>query len=86
MKPVELFDLCMDAIGRWNSGEQIAEVPTVLLTLPTSRIPSGNGIRLAGRSGPLGRIMTIREAGDEYTVVAAFNAAKIVQWLKRVTP
>ena len=36
MKPQELFDLCMDAIDRFNRGEVFADKPFVMLTLPRS--------------------------------------------------
>jgi len=34
VKPKELFDLCMDAIDRFNRGEVLADKPFVMLTIP----------------------------------------------------
>jgi hypothetical protein len=83
MKPVELFDLCADAITRWNEGDQIADFPTVMLVVPLTRLPRGDSIRLAGKSGPLGRLATIKEAGDAYEAVGFFNAVKVIQWMQK---
>lgn len=83
MKPVELFDLCADAIKRWNAGDQIADFPTVMLVVPLARVPKGNSIRLSGRTGPLGRLAQIKEAGAEYEAIAFFDASKVIQWMQR---
>ena len=81
MKPVELFDLCMDAVKRWNSGDQIAEHPTVMLKVPLTRIPRGERFRLTGRDGPLGRMANIKEVPGGYEAVGFFNAVSILKWL-----
>lgn len=48
MKPVELFDLCMDAVDRFNRGEVLAEKPFIMLTLPRPGKTCGRTIRLFG--------------------------------------
>lgn len=81
MKPVELFDLCIDAVRLWNSGEQIADHPTVMLVVPVKRVPKGDGFRLFGRSGPIGRLATIKEVDGGYEAVGWFNAVSVLKAL-----
>ncbi|WDA37877.1 hypothetical protein [Sphingobium sp. YC-XJ3] len=82
MKPVELFDLCMDAIDRFNRGEVFADKPFVMLTLPRPGRTCGRTIRLFGKSGPTGEVSTAhRRADGGLDVVAYFPAVPIVQAL-----
>lgn len=82
MKPVELFDLCMDAIDRFNRGEVFAEKPFVMLTLPRPGKTCGRTIRLFGNSGPKGDVATAhRRADGGLDVVAYFPAIPIIQAL-----
>ena len=72
----ELAALCREANGLDG------EVPTHLyLTVPRTRLPRGENIRLAGRHGPLGRICTVKEEGDAYLVVAVFNRQEILAFI-----
>ncbi|MDV5822280.1 hypothetical protein [Sphingobium naphthae] len=82
MKPVELFDLCIDAIDRFNRGEVLAERPFVMLTIPRSGKTCGRTIRLFGNSGPTGDVATAHQrAGGGLDVVAYFPAIPIIQAL-----
>lgn len=82
MKPVELFDLCMDAIERFNRGEVIAEKPFVMLTIPRAGKECGQTIRLFGNSGPIGDVATAhRRVDGGLDVVAYFPAIPIIQAL-----
>lgn len=79
MKPLELFDLCMDAIDRFNQGEVFSERPFVMLTIPRASCPRGKTIRLFGRTGPAGDIATVKVRDDgQFDVVAYFPAVPIV--------
>lgn len=85
MKPQELFDLCMDAIDRFNRGEVFADKPFVMLTLPRQQKYCGKTIRLFGRTGPTGEVATAhRRADGGLDVVAYFPAVPIVQALGEV--
>lgn len=82
MKPIELFDLCMDAIDRFNRGEVFAERPFIMLTIPRTSCPRGKTVRLFGRTGPAGDIATVKDRTDgQFDVVAYFPAVPIVQAL-----
>lgn len=85
MKSVELFDLCMDAIDRFNRGEVLADRPFVMLTLPRAGSSCGRTIRLFGRSGPIGQVATAHQREDGgLDVVAYFPAVPIVEALGKM--
>jgi len=65
MKVEEIREACGDGVG--------------CVTFRIPRLPSGKGIRLTPRSGPVGYVMC---CGDDYTV-ARFNARAVLQWLDR---
>ncbi|GLI99171.1 hypothetical protein [Sphingobium sp. BS19] len=79
MKPTELFDLCMDAIERFNKGEMIADKPFVMLVVPKATCPRGDTITLYGRTGPRGRVATVKERDGKFDVVAYFPAVPIIE-------
>lgn len=82
MKPQELFDLCMDAIDRFNRGEVFADKPFIMLTVPRAGRTCGRTIRLFGKSGPTGQVATAHTRQDGgLDVVAYFPAVPIVQAL-----
>ena len=82
MKPVELFDLCMDAVERFNAGEVIADAPFVMLTLPRPGKTCGRTIRLFGKTGPTGQVATAHRREDGgLDVVAYFPAIPIIRAL-----
>ncbi|MDF0543348.1 hypothetical protein PX699_13400 [Sphingobium sp. H39-3-25] len=82
MKPVELFDLCMDAIDSFNRGEMVTDKPKVMLALLRPVCPRGRTIRLFGRTGPSGEIAIVKSRDDgQFDVVAYFQAVSIVQAL-----
>lgn len=84
MKPDELIALCDDAILRFNSGEMVADAPTIMLIVPTKRLPEGNNIRLFGKSGPSGWLAQIKRVGKEYEAVAYFPAIKVRAAIQRM--
>lgn len=82
MSPQEMFDLCMDAIDRFNRGEVFADKPFVMLTVPRPGKYCGRTIRLFGKSGPTGQVATAHRRPDGgIDVVACFPAVPIVQAL-----
>lgn len=82
MKSIELFDLCMDAIDRFNRGETFSDKPFVLLTIPRAQKYVGRTIRLFGKTGPTGDVATAHRREDGgLDVVAYFPAVPIVQAL-----
>lgn len=81
MKPLELFNLCMAAIDRFNNGEVYADKPFVYLTVPREKCPKGRSIRLFGGSGPNGEICNIKRRDGLFDVVALFPAVPIVDAL-----
>ena len=84
VKPIELFDACVDAVARWKSGEQIADVPTVMLVIPRDTCPRGDSIRLMGRTGPTGRVCTVKQRPDGLLDIAAsFPAVPILRLIER---
>lgn len=83
MTPKELFDACMERIEAWNAGEQFTDEPTLALTLQRPRPPSGDTVRLWGRSGPRGRLATCRPRDGGWMVVAYFPAVPIVRDIAR---
>lgn len=82
MSPQEMFDLCMDAIDRFNRGEVFADKPFVMLTVPRPGRYCGRTIRLFAKSGPTGQVATAHTRQDGgLDVVAYFPAVPIVQAL-----
>lgn len=57
--------------------------PHVLLTLPRKTLPKTDQVRLIGTGGPLGRVCTVKEVGDKFDVVAAFESAAVLAWIAR---
>lgn len=84
MKPDELISLCDDAIERFNRGEVFGDAPTIMLIVPTKRLPEGENIRLFGRSGPMGWVAQIKRLGKEYEAVAYFPAIKVRAAVQRM--
>jgi hypothetical protein len=77
--PQELLDSCLERIAVWNAGERYADEPTMALTLQRAKPPTGDHVRLYGRSGPRGRLATCRPRGDGWMVVAYFPAAAVAR-------
>lgn len=58
------------------------ERPHLYLTIPRKTLPRGDGIRLSGRHGPIGRICTAKENSDGgFNVVAVFKSDQILAFL-----
>lgn len=84
MTPLQLFDLCTDAVARWQScpANMRAEAPFVLLTIAKSRIPKGDKMRAFGRSGPLGTICNVKTRSDgKFDVTGYWPAVPILREL-----
>ena len=79
MKLADLTALCGDAIARWNSGEMIADRPTIMLVVPCATVPKGNGIRLMGRKGPVGEIANIKPAEGGYEALCFYDARAVLK-------
>lgn len=77
MTPRELLDACLERLAVWNAGERFADEPTMALTLQRANAPTGDHVRLYGRSGPRGRLATCRPRDGGWMVVAYFPAAAI---------
>lgn len=57
----------------------------VYLTIPRKSLPKGDRTRLLSRSGPWGRICTVKDNGKGYNVVAVFNCTEVSQFLEANT-
>ena len=56
--------------------------PYAILVIPKPKTYRwGDRIRLAGRQGPFGRVLNVREAGDKLEVCAHFNSPEILKWM-----
>ena len=72
MSPDELRRLC-------SEGEQ------VMLVLPRKSPPSGFGVRLLRRSGPVGEIMNVKERPDgSCEVCARFESSAVLAFLNQL--
>lgn len=72
MSPEELRRMC-------SEGEH------VLLVLPRKAPPSGFGVRLLGRTGPVGEIMNVKELPDgSCEVCARFESAAVLTTLNQL--
>lgn len=69
MTPRELLDACDTGDG-----------PRIYLSLP-KKSPPRDRVRLAGRRGPLGRVLNVREVEAGYAVTAAFVRAEVKAYL-----
>ena len=83
MTPAELVDLCTTSIGAWRAEGGAGPAPSIMLVVPRRRCPSGETVALFGRSGPRGRIASIRETEHGYDVVAYFPAAGVLDEVRR---
>ena len=64
------------------------ERPHLYLVIPRDTLPSGDGIRLAGRRGPIGRICTVKSRGENefytkgpFDIIAVFKSDQILAFL-----
>jgi hypothetical protein len=84
MTPLQLFDLCTDAIQRWEKDPLCirSDKPFLLLTVTKARCPRGDKMRAFGKSGPLGRICNVKERSDgKFDVTGYWPVAPIMQQL-----
>lgn len=64
----------------------LGPITHIYLTLPRARLPKGDSVRLAGRSGPLGRTCNVKEAPNGgFTVVACFDRSEVNRFARRLT-
>ena len=83
MKPDELrADIARLRRDRKEAG---TEASKILLVVRRDRPPTGRTVGLAGRHGPRGEIMNVKEAkrGTGFEVAAYFDCQKILDWLDR---
>ncbi len=84
MTPLQLFDLCTEAVDRWNNDPLgiRSDKPFLLLTVTRSKCPRGERMRVFGKSGPLGRICNVKERTDgKFDVTGYWPVAPIMQQL-----
>lgn len=82
MTPLQLFDLCTEAIERWNTDPHDirSDKPFLLLTVTKARCPRGDKMRAFGRSGPFGRICNVKERADgKFDVTGYWPVQPIMQ-------
>jgi hypothetical protein len=79
MTPQGLIDVCNRPVDGLNGKPFVPE--HIYLTLP-KRSPPRDQVRLAGRSGPLGRVCSAKETPLGYSVVATFNRKAVVAFLE----
>jgi hypothetical protein len=59
-------------------------VSRIYLTIRIKRVPSGCTVGLCGRSGPRGRICSVKDAeGEGYNCTANFSAPAILAYIKK---
>jgi len=84
MTPLQLFDLCTEAVDRWNKDPLgiRSDKPFLLLTVTRSKCPRGERMRVFGKSGPLGQICNVKERADgKFDVTGYWPVAPIMQQL-----
>jgi hypothetical protein len=81
MTPQELADACNNSIAAFKDGRFHGEFPTVCLTTPRDKCPTGRSVRLFGRHGPSGQIANCQQRGDRWIVVAYYNANDVLKEL-----
>jgi len=81
VKPLELFEKCMDAIDAFNDGDTFADEPFIYLVVPRLHCPQGRKINLFGTSGPRGIICNVKQTETGFDVVAVFPAVPIIKAL-----
>lgn len=74
MTPLDLINIC-DAPVDGLDGQPVVS-DHIYLTVQKRRAP-GECVRLAGRSGPLGRVCTAREVSGGLAVVAVFQRTAV---------
>ena len=84
MTPLQLFDMCIEAVERWKSAppEIRGDRPFMLLTVTRPRNPKGKQMRVFGKSGPLGNICNVKERDDgKFDVTGYWPVTTIMQQL-----
>lgn len=77
MKVEELIAACNRADGLDGT------VPDhIYLVVPKKTPPGGEHVRLAGRSGPLGRVCNAKETETGFDVVAVFKRKEVLAFAK----
>lgn len=91
VKIPELRALCTDAIKRFEAGEVFGDKPFILLVIPTQKVPRGDNMRLCGRHGPLGYILSCRYTKSQlqehetlglYYNNVSFDARKVLEFIR----
>jgi hypothetical protein len=79
MTPQGLIDACKRHVADLDGKPFLPE--HIYLMLP-KRSPPRDQVRLAGRSGPLGRVCNAKEAPHGFDVVATFNRKAVISFLE----
>ena len=79
MTPQGLINVCKRPVDGLDGKPFLPD--HIYLTLP-KKSPPREQVRLAGRSGPLGRVCNVKEAPHGYDVAATFNRKAVVAFLE----
>lgn len=79
MTPQELINLCRQPLEGFD-GEPF--LPEHIYLVVRKKSPPRDQVRLAGRAGPLGRVLTAKETDIGYSVVATFNRKAVIAFLE----
>ena len=65
--------------------DQGIDIDRILMVVCRDRAPTGRTVGLAGRYGPRGEIMNVKEAerGTGFEVAAYFDCQKVLDWLDK---
>jgi hypothetical protein len=79
MTPQDLIDICKKPVEGLDGRPFLPD--HIYLTLP-KKSPPGEHVRLAGRSGPLGRVCNAKDNGAGFDVVATFNRKAVISFIE----
>lgn len=79
MTPKELINICKQPVSGLDGKPFLPD--HIYLTVH-KRVPPRDRVRLAGRSGPIGRVCNTTEAPHGYNVVAVFNRKAVIAFLE----
>ncbi len=79
MTPQGLINVCKQPVDGLDGKPFLPD--HIYLSLP-KKSPPRDQVRLAGRSGPLGRVCNAKETPHGYDVVATFNRKAVIAFLE----
>lgn len=81
MSPECMMELCQRPVAALDGRVYLPD--HIILVVPKKALPRAR-VRLAGRSGPLGRVCNVEKAPHGFAVVAVFNRKDVVAFLERI--